>query len=78
MLRILPNYDLFSLSSEGEGIKILLALNVSSIKHEKVIQVLQRAVRVADDVCLAKSDLTSVCFCFRRFLNAHLFKLNME
>lgn len=79
---IISNYDLFSFSSEGEGIKTLLALNVSSIKHEKVSQVLQKAVRVAD-VCPAKSDPTSaVCFCFRRFLSseasANLLKLNME
>lgn len=58
MLRILPNYDLFSFFSEGEGVKILSALNVSLIKHEKVSQVSQKAVRVAE-VCLAKSDLTS-------------------
>lgn len=58
MLRILSNYDVLSLSSEDEGIEALLALNVSAIKHEKVSQVLQKAVRGAD-VCLAKSDLTS-------------------
>lgn len=52
MLRILSSFF------EGVGIKILLAFNVSSIKHEKVTQVLQKAVRVVD-VYPVKSDLNS-------------------
>lgn len=82
MLRILSNYDLFSLSSEGDGIKILLALNVSSIKHEKVSQVLQKAVRVKCVWPRVIWHRPEVCFWFSRFLssepNANLLKLNME
>lgn len=54
---------------KGVGIKIVLVLNVPSIKHEKVTQVQKKAVKV--DVQPVKSDLLIwyrlvVCFCFRR------------